>query len=61
MNKTAKSGDKISAMGITITIGTILYQDYDHWDDCWDIEFLDPSGKYHHWKQCFDGGKLVPT
>ena len=52
----AHEGDKIRCMGITVTIGKILYQDF--WDD-WDIEFIDTTGHYRHWKQYFDGGHLI--
>lgn len=62
-----KPGDKISAMGFTITVGSILFQDY-HGNkeqagggDCWgyDVEFLDVDGCYHHWKQNQDFGEVI--
>lgn len=56
----AKTGDKIRALGQTIVIYRILYQEYSDlpgWG--WDIEFLDPTGGYHHWKQSEDGGQLL--
>lgn len=53
----AHKGDKVACMGIVVTIGKILYQDF--WRD-WDIEFIDTAGNYRHWKQGFDGGRLIP-
>lgn len=62
--KTAKIGDKIHAMGITVTISEILYQEYwfDHWTgkESWDIELKDENGYYRHWKSELDGGELIP-
>jgi len=55
--KTVKSGDKISACGITVEIAKILNAEW--WDRYgWDIECIDINGEYHHWKQYEDGGKL---
>ena len=61
-------GDRITAFGLTFTVGEILYQDYfgerdernprsDWWG--YDVEFKDPAGNYHHWKQNQDGGYLT--
>ncbi len=58
--RTAKIGDKISAMGITVTIAVLFYSDYDERDG-WDIEFKDEHGKYRHWKQVYDGGEYLPN
>lgn len=55
--KSARKGDKIHCMGITVEIDRILYQDY--YADAWDIEFFDTSGNYRHWKQSLDGGQLI--
>ena len=67
--KRIKPGDMIRALGHTITIGRILYQDYNGdldqagGGDCWgyDVEFLDTSGGYHHWKQNQDRGEVIRT
>lgn len=56
--KTARVGDKIQCMGITVTIGSIYYSDC--WDGVWDIEFKDTDGNYRHWKQYYDGGEYIP-
>ena len=62
--KTAKIGDKIHAMGITVTISAILFQEYwfDHWEgkEYWDIELKDEHGNYRHWRNYLDGGELIP-
>ena len=59
------TGDRITAYGLTFSVGTILFQDfYGHQEnacfgsDCFgfDCEFLDSKGNYHHWKQNQDGG-----
>lgn len=52
-------GDSISALGHTFKVGEILYQDYDSYDNSWDVEFLDINGKYHHWKSDLDGGRII--
>ena len=61
----ARVGDKISAKGITCTIGEIFFNDrYVEKKDgeytvFYDIEFKDTNGNYRHWKSYFDGGKLI--
>lgn len=61
----AREGDKISAMGITCTIGEIFHNErYVELKDgkyqvFYDIEFRDTNGKYRHWKSYFDGGQLI--
>ena len=66
--KKINPGDRITAMGYTFDVWTILYQDYfgDQADaptgSDWyghDIEFLDSAGRYHHWKQNQDGGQVI--
>lgn len=60
-------GDRISALGCTYTVGTILYQEYygdlsDAGGTAWwgyDVEFKDDAGRYHHWKQNEDGGTVI--
>lgn len=50
-------GDKITALGLTFTVRSILYQ------DClagfYDVEFIDDQDQYHHWKQAEDGGSVI--
>lgn len=53
-------GDKITALGYTYEVGSVLYQDYDSYEGCYDVEFLDVNGDYHHWKSQFDGGHIIP-
>ena len=48
------------ALGYTYEVGSVLYQDYDSYEDCYDVEFLDVNGGYHHWKSQFDGGRIIP-
>lgn len=61
----ARVGDKISAKGITCTIGEIFFNDrYVEKKDgeyvvFYDIEFKDTNNNYRHWKSYFDGGKLI--
>ena len=57
MIKLLKSGDIIVAMGISVVVKEIIYQDY--FNGKWDVEFVDSEGKYRHWKQEFDGGDVV--
>ena len=53
---TIQPGDRISAHGYTFTVATILYQDPYAMEGETDIEFKDPSGKYHHWIEYLDSG-----
>ena len=53
-----KSGDKIKAMGMIITIDKIYYQSFDR-DSGWDIEFVDTNGVHRSYKQEFDGGEVL--
>ena len=50
-------GDQITALGITVTVWRILYQ--DHCLDSYDVEFIDDQGHYRHWKECYDGGTIT--
>ena len=50
-------GDRISALGYTFTVWSILYQ--DHLCGSYDVEFIDDCGRYHHWKEDCDGGRLI--
>ena len=52
-----RKGDKICALGITVTIEKVLY--WDCFDDEYDVEFIDTAGNYRHWKQWEDGGFLI--
>lgn len=56
--KTAKIGDVINCMGMSVIIAHIFYQEYDEY---WDIEFLDTNNNYRHWKQFWDGGELIES
>ena len=56
--KTAKIGDVINCMGMSVTITHIFYQEHYEY---WDIEFLDSNNNYRHWKQCYDGGELIES
>ena len=60
----AEPGDKVKALGITITIQRVVSQEHyprlgneDDWG--WNIEFIGSDGQYRHWKQWEDGGKLI--
>ena len=50
-------GDRISAMGINVTIDRILFQCFIPGSG-YDIEFTDKNGIYRHWKQWEDGGNI---
>lgn len=50
-------GDQITALGITATVWSILYQ--DHCGGTYDVEFIDDQDRYHHWKECYDGGTVT--
>ena len=52
-----RPGDQITALGMTFTVWSILYQ--DHYDDAYDVEFIDDQDRYHHWKECEDGGTVT--
>lgn len=49
-------GDVISAMGLSFTVWSILYQ--DQCGGTYDVEFIDDQDRYHHWKQDQDGGTV---
>ena len=50
-------GDVITAMGMSFTVWSILYQ--DHCGGTYDVEFIDDQDRYHHWKQDQDGGQVT--
>ena len=50
-------GDRITALGYTFTVWSILYQ--DHLCGSYDVEFIDDHDRYHHWKQECDGGNVI--
>ena len=50
-------GDQITALGLTFTVWSILYQ--DHCGGTYDVEFIDDQDRYHHWKECHDGGTVT--
>ena len=50
-------GDQITALGMTFTVWSILYQ--DHCGGTYDVEFIDDQDRYHHWKECYDGGTVT--
>lgn len=62
--KQVEVGDKISALGVIVTIKEILYQDWYSRNDFntgeyWDVEFIDSLGNYRHWVSQYDGGKVI--